>query len=85
MGTLFNQKPRESHEFCSDDVIFFLSVIENVMAKTGLSYEQVMRAYEYMQMERKNNLYHDNADVFDEQMMGFGELLQKLISLLNKE
>ncbi|MGB3512843.1 MAG: hypothetical protein WBA93_27235 [Microcoleaceae cyanobacterium] len=31
-----------------------------------------------MEMERRNNLYHWNGDTFDEQMAGFGYLIDDI-------
>jgi hypothetical protein len=35
-------------------------------------------------MERKNNLYHWNGDAFDEQMAGFGELIDGIKETLQR-
>ncbi|CCQ64077.1 conserved hypothetical protein [Crocosphaera watsonii WH 0402] len=38
----------------------------------------VIAAKSALEQERSNNLYVKNGDTFDEQMAGFGELIQEL-------
>ena len=38
-----------------------------------------MQAAKILEMKRKNDLYVNNGDAFDEQLAGFGEILKDLI------
>ena len=53
--------------------------IQNVSDKTGLTINQVIEIRKILEEERKNNISISNGDVLDEQMAGFGELIQRFI------
>ncbi|MCO5250721.1 MAG: hypothetical protein M9949_04780 [Candidatus Kapabacteria bacterium] len=77
MGTLFEQKPRNYHS-CDkiEDVISEIEALKDIQKKTGLTYDQVLETCKMLELRRKNTLYVENGDTFDEQMGGFGELFK---------
>ncbi len=86
MGTLFKQEPRNFHRIeNSEKLIEQIEILKKVQKKTGLTYEQVIDTCKMLELRRRNNLYADNGDIFDEQMTGFGELLQELISTISED
>ena len=82
MGTLFSQKERNYCTVEDSHLDAFIAVIVKLSKKHGISVAEVIAAKEVLESERKNDLYVRNGDAFDEQMAGFGELLQQLISAI---
>ncbi len=79
MGTLFEQSPRGRYLITERHLLLAAEEIQNVSDKTGLTINQVIEIRKILEEERKNNISVSNGDVFDEQMAGFGELIQKFI------
>ena len=79
MGTLLNQGHR-NYQHCDkiEDVISEIQALKDIQKKTGLTYDQVLETCKMLELRRKNTLYVENGDTFDEQMAGFGELLKEL-------
>ena len=82
MGILGNQQDRSTFAYSKVSVIDLLNEIKNVAKSTGLSADQVLKAYEIKEYERRTNAYVENGDYKDEQMGGFGELFQDLNALI---
>lgn len=82
MGDLFNQQPRSRRKADRKIIDFIKDDVIEVAKQTGLNYDQVLKAYEILELERKNDLYVDNGDIHDEQMGGFGGLIQDLNVLI---
>ena len=78
MGILGNQQDRSTFAYSEGSVIDLLNEIKNVARSTGLSADQVLKAYEIKEYERRTNAYIENGDFTDEQMGGFGELLEEI-------
>lgn len=78
MGILGNQQDRSTFAYSEGSVIDLLNEIKNVARSTGLSADQVLKAYEIKEYERRTNAYIENGDYTDEQMGGFGELLEEI-------
>jgi hypothetical protein len=56
MGTLFNQQPRDSFKVRHDDIIDAIDAIDLVRTKCDLSFDQVMKLMEVLELRRRNNL-----------------------------
>lgn len=84
MGTLFNQPERDHKRIRNKDIEAFLQDSQELAKKHKISITDVINAAKVLELERKNDLYASNGDIFDEQMSGIGELLQNLISSLEK-
>lgn len=80
MGTLFNQRPRADHDksITKADVESLLDEMLDISARYKIPVTYVLSAREILELERRNNLYLQNGDTFDEQMAGFGQLIQEL-------
>ena len=68
MGTLFNQPPRSSQSFKSADVKELIDEVKRISRDKKVSIDQVLKAMKILSLERRNELYKDNGDIFDEQM-----------------
>lgn len=79
MGTLFEQKPRKGFNVSEQEIGDFLKEITALAKKNNISVADVIEAYKTLEYRRKNNLFHDNGDIFDEQMAGFGKLLEEYL------
>jgi len=84
MPTLFEQPARKSHSINYDDVLFLMREYERFSEEYEIPFEVFIRAYEMLEMKRKNDLYQDNGDAFDEQMSDFGELFESFNSKIDK-
>ncbi len=78
MGTLFNQRERESYRVSKSDADNFLRDAVGLAKKHKIKVFGVIEAYKTLEIERRNNLYHWNGDTFDEQMAGFGKLIRDI-------
>lgn len=81
MGTLFDQSPRKYWNSSSlkDDVIYYLEEMQLASDETGETIENCLKAAEIMELSRRNNIFVADGDAKDEQLAGFGNLLQELI------
>lgn len=84
MGTLFNQQPRKSFVVEESDCDFFLSSVVRLSQKFKMTTAEILEAYKILEMERKNNLFVWDGDAFDEQLAGFGELIQSALNLFEQ-
>jgi len=84
MGTLFNQEPRRYLKVREIEISDLLTVAKKQAKEHKIEVSLVLEAYRIKEMERRNNLYADNGDIFDEQMQGFGELFQELNQKLDR-
>jgi hypothetical protein len=82
MGTLFSQKERDFRIVSPNDVVAFLNNASKVAKKCNVSVAEVIEAAKVLEMERRNSLYVANGDTLDEQLAGFGELIQELTSTI---
>jgi hypothetical protein len=78
MGTLFDQPERK---WLNDFNIYGeLDAIEIIMNKShlDLTFSDVVSFLTMLELKRRNNLYVHNGDIFDEQMHGIGEILERI-------
>ncbi|OAI63965.1 hypothetical protein RSP795_06525 [Ralstonia solanacearum] len=78
MGTLYDQEPRDHRRVALDDLDSFLSAANELAKQHKISVADVIAAKAALEAARASDLYVRNGDVFDEQMMGVGQLLQDL-------
>ena len=75
MGTLFDQKPRtENIDLPGERIVLYARDLCDVYS--FLSFEQALQCIEL-------DFKIDNYDVRDEQLAGFGELLERYIDKIN--
>jgi len=79
MGTLFSQPERKRYEISERLLKDRLSFYSGLAKEYKCSLSDVINLEKVLQLERKNQLTVDNYNILDEQLAGFGELLQKLI------
>lgn len=84
MGTLFNQPVRDYRRVSSDHLDSFLTDIAALSKKHGVSVSDAIAAARVLELARRNDLYVSNGDIFDEQMAGLGELLEKISSAIEQ-
>lgn len=82
MGTLFNQEPRPFRIITTEDVISFIEDMQKISKKTKLEINEVIKVVEILELRRKNDLFIDDGDTFDEQMSGIGEIMNELVENL---
>jgi acetoin utilization deacetylase AcuC-like enzyme len=78
MGTLFRQEPRNHLRVETSDLDEFVSSAVKLAQKHKIHVCDVIAAGRVLELSRRNDLFVNNGDAFDEQIAGIGELLQKL-------
>jgi len=78
MGTLFSQPPRQFRETTFEETDALLSECAKLASKHKVPIETVLLAKQVQEMRRRNDLFVDDKDALDEQLAGFGELLEAL-------
>lgn len=73
MGTLYDQPPRKHHH---EDGRKWLEHMKGLAQESNLSVDQVIAALSVREAIRRNNLYVDNGDIWDEQIAGIGHILR---------
>lgn len=76
MGTLMHQERRNKLTVTESNVAFLLEDAQKLAKKYKVDIAVVLEAYRIKEMERQNDLYVENGDVHDEQMTGFGKLIE---------
>lgn len=85
MGTLFQQKVRDGFNVDLNDIESYAlrlkRMAERLEDESGpeITIDHLIRIKEVLEIERATNAYIYNGDVYDEQMMGFGELFDRFI------
>ena len=77
MGTLKNQEPRKFQMVCENHIISEINSLKNIAKTTQTTYDQVIATCNMLELRRKNDLYVNNGDAFDEQMAGLGKILNE--------
>ena len=78
MGTLFNQPSR--NEFVTDITPERVVLEVKTLAEAhSITFEQALCCYRESTRRSQLNRYVQNGDIKDEQLCGFGELIQELI------
>lgn len=80
MWTLLNQKPRDYMR--ANHLEDAIKDYKKLVLKHKISYREVIETAKLLELERQNDLYVYNWDVFDEQMAWFWDIL---ITLTNNE
>ena len=84
MGTLFNQQPRSTLSTEDDEIIMWCEWVDEQAKELNWEVKDVLKAFEIHERERTNNLLVRDGDAKDEQLAGFGEILQNLVNVLDE-
>ncbi len=85
MGTLHNQEPRNYKFVERRNATDLIDEILDVAEATNVSFDQALRVYELLEQKRKTDCFVDNGDIWDEQISGIGQILEKIATALEKE
>jgi len=83
MGTLMNQSERKYCTVDKKSIQNFIDECIEISEESVVSLESVLQAAKILEMKRKNDLYVNNGDAFDEQLAGFGGIFKDLIISLD--
>ena len=79
MGTLFNQLPRMQHSNSVElNALEIGESVKLIQEDLGITFNQALELY-------KLSYRVHNDDIKDEQLAGFGKLIQELIEVLDNE
>tara|TARA_Y100000310_G_scaffold251886_1_gene258514 strand:+ start:487 stop:753 length:267 start_codon:yes stop_codon:yes gene_type:complete len=86
MGTLFEQQPRQNavKYFSPKGNIDWCRWIDKQAIDLGWEVSDVLKAFEIQELEKANALTLQDGDAKDEQLSGFGEILQNLVDVLRE-
>ena len=84
MGTLFTQEPRPYYGVSMDTVDYQIKLMGALSEENNIPLDQVISIAHVLELRRTNDLYAYNGDAFDEQLHGFGKLLEELIYTMSK-
>jgi hypothetical protein len=82
MGTLFNQSIRKFNSVSSDEIDSRILQYKKLAAKHNISLGEVIQIADLAAYEYRTLFLVDDGDRRDEQLAGFGGLIQSLMSLL---
>lgn len=85
MGTLLNQPPRKSYSMNDNSMHDFLLDIKKIAIEMDVSFEIALKIVEIYELRRKNDLNYSDFNIKDEQLSGFGALLQALINVIDEK
>ncbi len=83
MGTLYDQKPRTIRNITRLDEDYFFEEIIELSKKYKMTHQDVINGLKVLELKRRNDLFVDNADIYDEQIAGIGQEFQKISSALD--
>jgi len=76
MGTIHNQPPRNFRHISKTEVNEFLNDVDYLTRTTGFKTDQILTAYHILELRRRNDLYVDHGDAFDEQLSGIAQIIE---------
>lgn len=82
MGVLGSQPPRDSYRVQHDDLDAWLEGATALAKKHSISVDAVIAAKRVLELERQNSIKSLAGDYHDEQMGGFGQVLERIASAL---
>lgn len=85
MGTLQDQPLRKYLRVTKTDIEQLLEEATTLSVDYEVSLADVLMAYRIKELERRNDLFVNNGDIFDEQMAGIGEILQEISHSLDND
>lgn len=84
MGTLLNQPVRNNHSVKGMDVDHLICEIQGFHKITKWPIVDILKVYEILELRRQNDFNVANGDIHDEQMAGFGEIMQEIDGSLDR-
>jgi hypothetical protein len=84
MGTLFNQSIRQAHSISQIELERRVDVYESIIKKRDITMSELIELNKALEMERANDLRVNDGDAKDEQLAGFGELMQEFIFIFRQ-
>lgn len=78
MGKLGNQAIRKDMNVNIHELSGYIDDIKSIAKDKKLEVELVLKAAHVLELKRRNNLYNQNGDYFDEQIAGIGQILQSI-------
>ena len=77
-----HQEPRNFNTVDFEVLCDITNDLNELCLEAGISMDQAIRIYELAELRRRNNLYVINGDIHDEQMAGFGEILNEMLNIV---
>ena len=73
------QEPRDDLSVASRDANTFLERAKTFAEVNKITIAEAIQVFHVLELERRNDLFVRDRDIFDEQMAGIGQLLRELI------
>lgn len=78
MGTLGNQSLRNYFDISEVELITFVERIKALSLKCNVSVENILEATRILELRRQNNIRVEAGDYLDENLGGFGDILNNI-------
>ncbi len=81
MGTLFEQSPRTLEHVKIEDIYYFIEEFKRYLKKldkNDIILSDFIQIHKVLEYKRRTDILVNDGDAKDEQLAGFGELLQEL-------
>ena len=80
MGTLQSQPARNYRHMGMTEVMSEIKDIQSVAKNANVTFDQALRVFELLELRRRNSLFVDNGNIWDEQIAGIGQILDRMVS-----
>lgn len=80
MGTIYNQKERPGYYVQDETADQFFETVQELAKRHKMSQADIIAGMKVLELRRRNNLYHYNGDIHDEQMAGMAECIDRVSS-----
>ncbi|HHD80446.1 MAG TPA: hypothetical protein ENK99_02395 [Campylobacterales bacterium] len=84
MGTLYNQPPRDYTKITISDKNHFFEEVKALSKKHKMTTDEIINGLKILELRRRNDLFVNNGDIYDEQIAGIGHEFQDISSSLRE-
>lgn len=78
MGTLEDQPHRNYRLFENYEINGLINQLKDASEKHKITLDQTIKIFELAESTRKNTIIVDNGNIWDEQIIGIGKILENL-------
>lgn len=77
-----HQLPRNFNTVDLEVLCDIANDLDALCIEAEIKMDTAIKIYELAELRRRNNLYVINGDIHDEQMAGFGEILNEMLNIV---
>ncbi|MDZ7817414.1 MAG: hypothetical protein U5K55_01860 [Aliarcobacter sp.] len=84
MGTLYTQELRMTYDLDMEQCNEFFDDVQTLTKSHKMTNQEIIEGLKVLELRRKNDLFVNNGDIYDEQIAGIGKELSKISSSLKE-